>query len=180
MGRMTTSQTRPLHIVVMGVSGTGKSSVAQILSERLHVEFVEGDDLHPEANRQKMAAGQPLTDEDRWPWLDRIVQTMRDAAAEGRGLVVTCSALKRVYRDVLAQNGSPTVFAHLTGPHEVIAARLNERSGHFFPQSLLDSQFQTLEPLAAGESGFEVDIRESVEEEAQDILDRLPAYTLDR
>lgn len=175
---MNTTIEQPLHIVVMGVSGTGKTSVARQLAERLGVGFVEGDDLHPEANRTKMAAGHPLTDEDRWPWLARIVARMQESAATGRGLVITCSALKRAYRDILADNGAVTVFAHLQGPHDVVARRLAERSGHFFPTSLLDSQFQTLQPLQEDEPGFTVDIRETVEQEVQDILDALPDFLL--
>lgn len=170
-------QYQPLHVVVMGVSGTGKSSVAALLAERLGVDFVEGDDLHPASNKAKMAAGTPLTDEDRWPWLERILERMRAESAQGRGLVVTCSALKRAYRQILSQDdGARTVFAHLTGPRELIFARLKSRQGHFFPKHLLDSQFQVLEPLGTDEYGFDVKIDEAVEQEVHEILRALPRF----
>lgn len=160
----------------MGVSGTGKSSVAERLARRLGVDFIEGDDLHPAANREKMAAGIPLTDEDRWPWLAKILERMREESARGRGLVVTCSALRRAYREVISgDDAADTVFAHLSGPKELIAARLENRKGHFFPKQLLDSQFETLEPLEAGENGFEVGLEGTVAQEVQEILDGLAA-----
>lgn len=166
---------RPVQVVVMGVSGTGKSAVAGELARRLGAAFVEGDDLHPQANKDKMAAGTPLTDEDRWPWLERIAARMREEAAAGRGLVVTCSALRRAYRDVLRGSGADVVFAHLSGPREVIAARLGFRRGHFFPAALLDSQLATLEPLGPDEPGFAVDLTESVEDEVRDVMERIAA-----
>lgn len=176
---MTPSPAPPVHVIVMGVSGTGKSSVAEALAQELGSRFIEGDALHPESNVQKMAAGTPLTDEDRWPWLDLIVEAMREEAGRGGALVVTCSALKRSYREVLAGNGARTVFVHLAGSRELIASRLGGREGHFFPQALLDSQFDTLEPLRPGENGFTVDVAVPLDREVEEILEQLPRYSGD-
>ena len=131
-------------IVVMGVSGSGKSSVGARLSDRLGLPFHDADEFHPRANVDKMASGIPLTDDDRWPWLDAIGRALRDA--EG-GIVVACSALRRAYRDRLRTTaGRPVVFVHLAGSRQTIGARLRTRTGHFMPPSLLDSQFAALEP----------------------------------
>ncbi|MDO4917827.1 MAG: gluconokinase [Rothia sp. (in: high G+C Gram-positive bacteria)] len=146
------------HIVVMGVSGTGKTSIAHALRDQLGWSFVEGDDLHPAENIQKMSSGIPLTDEDRAPWLARIATWIKEADARGERTIVTCSALKRAYRDVLRQAAPGVVFLHLTGPQEIIAERMKHRQGHFMPTSLLDSQLATLEPLEADEAGVLVDI----------------------
>jgi gluconokinase len=143
-------------LVVMGVSGVGKSSVADELVARTGWAFVEGDDLHPASNRAKMAAGRPLDDEDRRPWLHRVAAWIGEQEAAGRGAVVTCSALKRCYRDLLRE-GHPSVrFVHLLAPGGLIAERLRNRTGHYMPPSLLDSQLATLEPLAADEPGIGV------------------------
>ncbi|WP_138732635.1 gluconokinase [Modestobacter excelsi] len=140
-------------IVVMGVSGSGKTSAARELIRQLGWEYIEGDDLHPEANVAKMAAGHPLDDEDRWPWLRRIAEVIGEHEAAGTSLVLTCSALKRSYRDLL-RNGHPSVwFAHMEVSQQVLADRLAERQGHYMPPSLLDSQLATLEPLAEDEPG---------------------------
>jgi gluconokinase len=140
-------------IVVMGVSGSGKTSVAQELTRQLGWDYVEGDDLHPEANIAKMAGGNPLDDEDRWPWLQRIAEVIGAHEAAGKGLIVTCSALKRSYRDLLRE-GHPSVwFAHVDVSRDVLAERLQHRTGHYMPPSLLDSQLTTLEPLGDGEPG---------------------------
>ena len=176
---MMPSPAQPVHVIVMGVSGTGKSSVAEARSRELGSRFIEGDALHPESNVRKMAAGTPLTDEDRWPWLDLIVEAMREEAGRGGSLVVTCSALKRSYREVLAANGARTVFVHLAGSRELIASRLGGREGHFFPQALLDSQFDTLEPLRPEENGFTVDVASPLEREVEEILEQLPRYSGD-
>jgi gluconokinase len=176
---MMPSPAQPVHVIVMGVSGTGKSSVAEALARQLGSRFVEGDALHPESNVRKMAAGTPLTDEDRWPWLDFIVEALREEAARGGSLVVTCSALKRSYREVLAANGARTVFVHLAGSRELIASRLGGREGHFFPQALLDSQFDTLEPLDPEEDGFAVDVAAPLEQEVEEVLERLSEYSGD-
>jgi gluconokinase len=140
-------------IVVMGVSGSGKTSAARELTRQLGWEYIEGDDLHPEANVAKMAGGTPLDDEDRWPWLRRIAEVIGEHEAAGISLVLTCSALKRSYRDLL-RDGHPSVwFAHVDVTREVLAERLAKRQGHFMPPSLLDSQLATLERLGADEPG---------------------------
>ena len=135
------------RLVIMGVSGCGKSSVGAALSEALSVPYVDGDDLHPATNVAKMARGEPLTDADRWPWLDRVTETLRSGAP----IMVGCSALKRVYRDRLRRAGEVR-FLHLAGTPEVIAARLGARQGHFMPPGLLESQFATLEPPGPDEA----------------------------
>lgn len=138
-----------LRVVIMGVSGTGKTSLGLTLSERLGIPYLDGDDLHPEANVAKMAAGIPLTDDDRWPWLDRVAQTLAVRAP----VILGCSALRRAYRDRLrAGAGGRVDFLHLTGPREVIAARMQARQGHYMPPALLDSQFATLEPPGPDEA----------------------------
>lgn len=149
-------------VVVMGVSGSGKSTVGRMLAERLAVPYAEGDDFHPPANVAKMSSGQPLTDEDRWPWLRSIADWT--AAHLGSGGVVTCSALKRAYRELLGSAGPGVWFLHLAGDRELIAARLTGRSGHFMPAALLDSQFAALEPLGPDEPGTTVDITVDPEE----------------
>jgi len=140
-------------IVVMGVSGSGKSTVADGLVHRLGWEFAEGDEFHPEANVAKMRAGTPLDDDDRWPWLRRLADWIGEHERSGRSVVVTCSALKRSYRDVL-RDGHPSVwFAHVTADAELIRERMQQRSGHYMPASLLDSQLAILEPLQDDEPG---------------------------
>jgi gluconokinase len=143
-------------VIVMGVSGVGKSTVAAELVRRTGWAFAEGDDLHPEANRRKMAAGRPLTDDDRWPWLRRVAGWIGEQEATGRSAVLTCSALRRPYRDVLT-DGHPSVrFVHLVASPDALRGRLEHRMGHYMPASLLESQLATLEPLEAGEPGVEV------------------------
>ncbi|UJW33177.1 gluconokinase [Saccharothrix sp. AJ9571] len=144
-------------VVVMGVSGSGKTTVGTALAEALGVAYAEADSFHPEANIEKMTAGTPLDDEDRGPWLEAIAGWIREHGETGG--VVTSSALKRRYRDVL-RGGGDVWFVHLNGPREVIAQRLAGRSGHFMPPSLLDSQFADLEPLGADERGQVLDITE--------------------
>jgi gluconokinase len=157
-------------LVVMGVSGVGKSSVAAELVERTGWAFVEGDDLHPEANRAKMSAGIPLDDDDRWPWLHRVAAWIGQQEAAGRNGVVTCSALKRSYRDVL-RDGHPSVwFVHLIAPAALIKSRLDARRGHYMPPSLLGSQLATLEPLGADEPGAGVDATASPAAVADHVL----------
>jgi gluconokinase len=146
----------PLTLVVMGVSGVGKTSVAHALVERTGWVFQEGDDLHPAANRAKMAAGTPLDDDDRWPWLRRVASWIGEQEAAGRGAVVTCSALRRSYRDLLA-DGHPSVrFVHLLASEEVVGARASHRHHEYMPPALLRSQLDTLEPLADDEPGVRV------------------------
>ncbi|MET3923868.1 gluconokinase [Arthrobacter sp. UYEF20] len=144
------------RIVVMGVSGCGKTTIGDLVARELNVPFLDGDSLHPVENVAKMAAGSPLTDEDRWPWLAIVGSEL--AAAGSDGLVLACSALRRSYRDAIREQAPDTVFLHLNGSKEVLGARLEGRSGHFMPATLLDSQLATLEPLAADESGVVVDI----------------------
>ncbi len=152
---------RPL-VVVMGVSGSGKSTVGAALADALGVPFTDADGLHPAANVAKMTRGIPLTDADREPWLDAV--GARLAEHSGTGLVVACSALRRTYRDRLRAHAPSTVFVHLSGDAAVLAERMGGRSGHFMPTALLDSQLATLEPLAADEAGTTLDIRRPVEE----------------
>jgi gluconokinase len=153
----------PMHrglYVVMGVAGSGKSTVGAALARALGVEFVEGDDYHPPENVQRMTAGIPLTDEDRAGWLRALAARLREARKAGTGLVITCSALKRSYRDVL-RAGTPDVrFVFLRGSRALIAERLAGRRGHFMPASLLDSQFAALEEPATNEGAWVCDAGE--------------------
>ncbi|WP_045879098.1 gluconokinase [Pseudofrankia sp. DC12] len=175
----------------MGVSGCGKSTVAAMLSGRLGWPFAEGDDLHPRENVEKMAAGHPLTDLDRWPWLLRVRGWIHDQIEAGEPGVITCSALRRGYRDVLrgqavdgagipagadaaagAGSGSE-LFVYLRGSREVIGQRLATRHGHFMPSALLDSQFATLEEPGPDENQLTVDIGPEPAEIVQTIVDKL-------
>ncbi|MFI6046837.1 gluconokinase [Nocardia sp. NPDC051321] len=142
-------------VVVMGVSGSGKSTVGRALAAELGVEYAEGDDFHPAANIAKMAAGIPLDDADRAPWLDLVAAWMGDRTEQGG--VITCSALKRAYRDRLRAAAPDAFFLHLAAPREELAHRMTDRTGHFMPSSLLDSQLAALEPLAGDERGSTVD-----------------------
>ena len=146
----------PLSLVVMGVSGVGKTVVARALAARTGWVFQEGDDLHTEANRQKMAAGHPLVDDDRWPWLRRIAAWIGEREAAREGAVITCSALKRAYRDVLRAGHPSARFVHLVAADAVVAERIGHRRGHYMPASLLRSQLDTLEPLEPDEPGLRV------------------------
>jgi carbohydrate kinase (thermoresistant glucokinase family) len=158
-------------LVIMGVSGSGKSTAAGILARTLGWDLAEGDDMHPAANIAKMAAGVPLNDSDRWPWLARIAEWIGVHTAGGRPGIVTCSALKRSYRDVL--RGPQVIFVHLAGSRDLIGRRMAERHGHFMPVALLDSQFATLEPPGPDERAVTVGITGSPEEVATEILERL-------
>ncbi|BFV60437.1 gluconokinase [Kitasatospora sp. CMC57] len=151
-------ENQPPTLVVMGVSGVGKTTVARLLAERLGLPYAEADDFHPPANIAKMAAGIPLDDEDRQPWLLALADWLGGRVAAGTGGVVACSALKRRYRDTLRSQAPATRFLHLTGDQALIRSRLAERSGHFMPASLLDSQYAALEPLQADEPGLELDV----------------------
>ncbi|EFV12327.1 gluconokinase [Segniliparus rugosus] len=158
-------------VVVMGVSGCGKSTIAGLLAEERGWDLLEGDQLHPPENIAKMSAGIPLADEDRWPWLAAVAAWIRERSAVGADAVVSCSALKRAYRDRL-RGGSPegeVVFAHLDGPCDVLAERMAHRA-HFMPASLLDSQLADLERLGPDEPGLVVDLRQSPQEQAAAIL----------
>jgi len=167
-----------MHIVVMGVSATGKTSVGELLAEELGCEFVEGDSLHPRRNIEKMESGTPLTDEDRWPWLQAIADLVEIRDHEGTSTVVTCSALRRKYRDVL-RGAAPTFFVHLDAPFEVLEARMQERTKHFMPTSLLRSQFDTLEPLDDDESGAVVDVSPPIDVVVEEAVNAVRTHYLD-
>jgi carbohydrate kinase (thermoresistant glucokinase family) len=152
---------KPL-VVVGGVSGSGKSTVGALLAERLGVPFADADDLHPQANVDKMAAGIPLTDEDRWPWLAAVGAEL--AASTQTGLVIACSALRRVYRDAIRDAAPTAFFVELTGSPELLAERIGSRKGHFMPPALLASQLALLEPLEADERGVTLDVAATPEQ----------------
>jgi gluconokinase/shikimate kinase len=155
----------------MGVSGAGKSSVAALLAGRLGWPFAEGDDMHPQANIDKMAAGHPLDDADRWPWLAQVAAWIDARVAEGAGGIVTCSALKRRYRDVLG--GPGVLFVYLTSSKDQIAERLLARHGHFMPAALLDSQFAALEPPGPEEGALTIEVSGTAQDTAAKILAHL-------
>jgi gluconokinase len=169
----------PRAVVVMGVAGSGKTTVAALLAGRLGASFAEGDDFHSPANVAKMAAGHPLVDEDRWPWLEGIRDWFAAELAAGRSAVVPCSALRRSYRDLLETAGSSTTgavqFVHLTGSYELLRARIQGRAGHFMKPEMLDSQLATLEPLQDDEPGFAVDIAPRPDQIVDEILRGLDA-----
>ena len=165
----------PHVVVVMGVAGTGKTTIGPLLAARLGVPYAEGDDFHPQANIAKMSAGTPLDDDDRWPWLDAIGAWAHQRA--GLGGVVSCSALKRSYRDRLRAEAPGVVFVHLTGDRALIEDRMTQRQGHFMPTALLDSQFATLQSLGSDEAGVAVDVAgspEEITERAAKALSELP------
>ena len=151
----------PSPIVVMGVSGSGKSTVGAALAQRLRVPFADADDFHPAANIAKMTAGQPLSDDDRYPWLEAIGEWLAQRC-DGGG-VMSCSALKRKYRDQLRLHCAGIEFLHLEGTPEVIGKRQASRPGHFMPASLLASQFDTLEPLEPDERGISIDVDQNID-----------------
>ena len=160
----------PIVLVLMGVSGSGKTTVARIIAERLRWPFEEGDALHPPANVAKMAAGHPLTDEDRAPWLAKVADWVDARLDAGESGVITCSALKRKYRELIDRRGERVEFVYLHGSRELIATRLATRQGHFMPSSLLDSQFAALEEPAADEPVIRVEIGAAPESVAADVL----------
>jgi carbohydrate kinase (thermoresistant glucokinase family) len=148
----------PIVLVLMGVAGCGKTTTAARLSRRLGWEFRDADAFHPSQNIAKMSAGVPLTDDDRWPWLAAIADWIDARLAAGESAIVTCSALKRAYRDVLAGGRARVQIVHLAGSQALIGARMAARRNHFMPPSLLDSQFAALEPPAADEKIVEVPV----------------------
>jgi len=167
-----------VHVVIMGVAGSGKTTLALELTRRLGWPYAEADGFHPPANVAKMAAGVPLTDDDRWPWLQAIRDWLTAQARAGRSTVVTCSALRLAYRDVLRQAEGRVRFVHLTADPALLSARLAERSGHFMPATLLPSQLATLESLVAGEDGvvIVVDVPpDDVADQAVELLGLRPA-----
>lgn len=152
-----------LHVVAMGVAGCGKTTVAQYLATELDLEFAEGDDYHPAANVTKMSSGIALTDADRWPWLESLAEWTRQRKEAGRSTVLTCSALKRVYRDVLRSADPETFFVHLQGEPRLLRERMLKRQ-HFMPAELLQSQFDALEPLEPDEPGVAIDVAPRIPE----------------
>lgn len=163
-------------IVVMGVSGCGKTSVAEGLAAALPAAFIEGDSLHPAANVEKMSKGIPLDDEDRWPWLDTIGRAMAETLNDGKSVVVSCSALKKSYRDRLRQAAGGTLaFVFLKGSRDLLMTRMAARRDHFMPVSLLDSQLATLEDPSGEPGVVTVDIDASVEAIVADAFDGLAA-----
>lgn len=167
---MTTGHQQPV-LVIMGVSGSGKSTVAALLAGQLDWDLAEGDDMQPEKNVDKMHAGHPLTDEDRWPWLETVASWINGHTIAGVPGIITCSALKRIYRDVM--RGDNVVFVHLVGSKDQIGPRLMARTGHYMPAGLLDSQIATLEPPGPDENVLEIDVRAQPPTEAAQIIERL-------
>lgn len=163
----------PCALVVMGVSGSGKTTIADRLAARLDWRFEDGDGFHPPGNVAKMSAGQPLTDDDRRPWLQAIADEIDRVSREGERLVVACSALKRSYRDILSHGRKDIRFVFLSGSYELIASRLAARKGHFMPPGLLASQFKTLEPPDTSEHPITVSIDAPVETIVDDIIHQL-------
>lgn len=161
----------PTALIVMGVSGSGKTTVGEVLAAALGWDFRDGDAFHPPANVEKMRAGRPLTDADRWPWLDAIGGHAAALERSGGHVVIACSALKRAYRDRLRAGGAALRFVHLDGSFELIDRRMKARSGHFMPASLLESQFATLEPPAPEEGAVVV----GVDDEPAAIVDAVLA-----
>jgi gluconokinase len=164
-----------MHVVVMGVSATGKTTVGEKLAAELDCEFIEGDELHPRRNIEKMEQGLPLDDEDRWPWLQAIAELVAVKDLEGTSTVVTCSALKRSYRAVL-RDAAPTFFVHLYAPFDVLEGRMQLRTKHFMPTSLLRSQFDTLEELGDDESGAVVDVTPPVDEVVEEAVNAVRTH----
>jgi gluconokinase len=160
-------------VVVMGVSGSGKSTIAERLAARLGWRYEDGDKYHPPANVSKMSAGHPLTDEDRWPWLQAIADEIDRTCKQEERAVVACSALKRAYRDILVHGRNDVRIVFLNGEQALIAARLAARKGHFMPPGLLTSQFRTLEPPQPDERPITVSIDAPVEAIVDDIIRQL-------
>lgn len=164
---------RPCAVIVMGVSGSGKSTIAGQLAERLHWTCEDGDRFHPKSNVEKMRAGQPLTDEDRGPWLSAIADEIDRVCRDGERAVIACSALKRAYRKILVHGRDDVRIVYLKGTRELIARRLALRKGHFMPPALLESQFNTLEPPGSSENPIVADIDASVEAIVDHIVGKL-------
>jgi gluconokinase len=169
----------PCALVVMGVSGSGKSTIADRLAARLGWTFEDGDRFHPPGNVAKMSAGHPLTDEDRWPWLQAIADEIDRVCAAGERAVIACSALKRAYRDILVHGRNDIRVVFLKGTQELIASRIAARKGHFMPPGLLASQFKTLEPPGIEEHPVTVSIDASVETIVDDAIQQLRLSPLD-
>lgn len=159
-------------VCVMGVSAAGKSTVGAALADAIGVPFADADALHSEANRAKMAAGTPLTDDDRWPWLDAVGGRFHESADQG--LVMACSALRRIYRDRIRAVAPDVLFVHLHGSKDLLSQRAGARTDHFMPASLLDSQLATLENLESDEAGMTVVVDRPPRELVDEIVARLP------
>ena len=157
-------------VIVMGVCGSGKSTVGAVLAQRLHAAFLEGDAFHPPANVARMAAGVALTDDDRRDWLRALSDELGAAARAGRAVVLSCSALKRSYRDTLRAQASDLALVYLRGTPQLLAQRMAGRQGHYMPPSLLDSQLAALEPLQDDEAGIVLDIRKDPRELVREII----------
>ena len=166
-----------LRVVICGVSGCGKSTIGKALSQSIDATFVDADDLHPEANVQKMSRGEPLNDDDRRPWLEEVGRVLSQST---KSIVIACSALKRSYRDAIRTGSDDTVFVFLSGSKELIAQRMAERQDHFMPPSLLESQFAALESFDPDENFVQVDIARTVDEILCEILDQIKAKRLYR
>ena len=163
----------PCGLIVMGVSGSGKSTIGEALAERLGWTFEDGDRFHPPGNVARMSAGHALTDEDRWPWLQAIADEIDRVCQAGGRAVIACSALKRAYREVLVHGRDDVRIVFLDGTQDLIAGRLAERKGHFMPPGLLASQFKTLEPPAGNENPVTVSIDATIEAIVEDIVRQL-------
>lgn len=170
---MTDAESQPQFLIVMGVSGSGKTTLAEGIARRMAWLYAEGDDFHSQANVTKMASGIPLTDEDRWPWLRAIGTWIDEHERDGRSAVVTCSALKRVYRDLLREGRANVRFVYLEIPEDVLRDRLAKRTGHYMPPSLLPSQLATLEPLQSDEPGVVVHAHGDPDDSVTEALDKL-------
>lgn len=161
-----------LHLVFMGVSGSGKTTAARAVQDELGWEFAEGDDFHPQANVDKMASGRPLVDEDRIPWLESLAAWTRERHDAGESTLLSCSALRRSYRDLLRTGGEGTFFVHLVGDKGLLLERMSARE-HFMPPALLESQLDTLEPLGDDEAGMTVDVAASPADIARGVVAEL-------
>lgn len=175
---MSMAELQPLYrnsrlFVVMGVAGSGKTTIGEGVAKQVGGIYVDGDDLHPKSNIQKMSKGEPLTDDDRWPWLKQVAITL--SANQGM-CFIGCSALKRDYRDFITKHaGEAVTFIYLDGSRELIAKRMSQREGHFMPTSLLDSQFETLEVPTSDENKLAVDISKTQKEVIEDICTHITA-----
>jgi carbohydrate kinase (thermoresistant glucokinase family) len=169
---MTEAAQAPSVLVVMGVAGSGKTTLSRLLAQMLHWQFLDGDALHPAANVQKMRKGVPLTDEDRWPWLHAVAAWIDATRAAGHG-VVACSALKRRYRDVLLGDRGDVRLVYLDAGEDIVRERLMKRAGHFMPVSLLESQFDALEPPASDEAAIVVSVAGEPAAIASEVIERL-------